>query len=276
MSLNRTYLCTIHPVGVCKKNKTNLNTETMKTSSKALIFFLALSAAIFTGCDKDDDTPDENINNTSNQFNYDDAFGVFVAIKTVSTQTIGGMTIPVEFNTATAAFMPSAGATNMIDGGDVSLNDKNLKKVQNNAYIYDDVMNPLDFSTVSWTASGKGDVPAINKTVTRGFPAYSAADALPESISKASGFSISLGNKISNADSVIVVVGSNNKSAYKIVAGNAGIISFSSADLTNVAISTTGLLSVSPYNITSQSVDSKKYYFINETVYTRMNVNITE
>ncbi len=246
----------------------------MKPLSKSLIFILALSAAIITGCTKDDDKPDET-NNTSNQFSYNDAFGVFVAVKSVTTQTVGGMTFPIEINTATAAFMESAGANTMTDGGDVSLNSQNLKKVQNNAYVYDDVLNPLDFSTISWTATGKGDVPAINKTITRGFPAFSAADALPATISKASGFTISLGNKISNADSVIIVVGSNNKSAHKIVAGNAGSVSFSTADLTDVASSSAGLVSVSPYNITSQSIGSKKYYFINETVYSKMNVNIT-
>lgn len=247
----------------------------MKTAAKSFIFILALSTAIFTGCTKDDDKPDES-NNTSNQFNYDDAFGVFVAVKSVSTQTVGGMTFPVEINTATAAFMESAGATTMTDGGDVSLNSKNLKKVENNAYVYSDVMNPLDFSTISWSATGKGDVPAINKTVTRGFPAFSAADALPATFSKASGLSISLGSKVSNADSVIVVVGSNNKSAYKIVAGNAGSVNFTSADLNDVGASAAGLISVSPYNFTTQSIGSKKYYFINETVYSKMNVNITQ
>ncbi|MDY0343209.1 MAG: hypothetical protein RBR28_06530, partial [Lentimicrobium sp.] len=146
----------------------------MKPLSKSLIFILALSAAIITGCTKDDDKPDET-NNTSNQFSYNDAFGVFVAVKSVTTQTVGGMTFPIEINTATAAFMESAGANTMTDGGDVSLNSQNLKKVQNNAYVYDDVLNPLDFSTISWTATGKGDVPAINKTITRGFPAFSAA-----------------------------------------------------------------------------------------------------
>jgi hypothetical protein len=247
----------------------------MKTSAKFFLLFLALSAAIITGCTKDEDPPEDNTT-TTNEFSFDDSFGVFVAVKSVTTQTVGGYTIPIEINTATVAFMESAGSSTMVDGGAVTLNSYSLKKVQNNAYIYDDFLNPLDYSTVTWTAAGNGNVPAINKTVTRGFPAFSGADALPASISIASGFAISLGNKVSNADSVIVVVGSNNKSAYKIVGGNVASVSFSSADLSGIGASAVGLISVSPYNISSETISSKKYYFINETVYSKANVNITQ
>lgn len=247
----------------------------MKTTARFFILFLALSAAVFTGCTKDeDDAPEQN--NTNSEFTFDDSFGVFVAIKSITTQTIAGMTIPVELNTATAAFMESAGSTTMVDGGAVTLNSMNLKKVQNNAYIYDDILNPLDFGSVTWTAAGNGNVPAISKTVSRGFPAFSNADALPASLSKASGISIGLGNKVSNADSVIVVVGSNNKSVHKIVAGNAPSVNFSTTELSALGASSVGLISVSPYNISSETISGKKYYFINETVYSKANVNITE
>ena len=246
----------------------------MKTPAKFFILFLALSAAIFTGCSKDDDSPDDS-NSTPSEFSFDDSFGVFVAVKSVTTQEIGGYTVPIEVNTATVAFMESAGSSNMVDGGAVTLNSQSLKKVQNNAYIYDDFLNPLDFGTITWTAAGNGDVPAINKTNNRGFPTFSNQAGLPASISKASGLNISLGNKVSNADSVIVLVGSNKKSAYKIVGGNAASVSFSSAELSDLEASSVGWVSVSPYNITNEIIGSKKYYFINETVYSKANVNVT-
>ena len=247
----------------------------MKTSAKFFVLFLALSASIFTGCSKDDDSPDENAS-TNNEFSFDDSFGVFVAVKSVSTQDVGGFSVPIEVNTATAAFFESAGSSSLIDAGAITLNNKSMKKVQNHAYIYDDLMNPLDFNEVTWVAAGNANVPAINKTVSRGFPAFSGADALPASISKASGFSISLGSKVSKADSVIVVVGSNNKSVHKIVGGNVASVSFSSAELSGVEASSVGLISVSPYNISSETISSKRYYFINETVYSKFNVNITQ
>ncbi len=247
----------------------------MKTPAKFFVLFLAMSAAIFTGCTKDDDTPEDNTS-TTNEFSFDDSFGVFVAVKSVTTQVVGGYTIPIEVNTATAVFMESAGSSAFVDGGAVTINSSNLKKVQNNAYIYDDFLNPLDFGTVTWTAAGNGNIPAINKTVNRGFPSFSGAESLPASISKTSGLSISLSGKVSNADSVIVVVGSNNKSAYKIVGGNAASVSFSTAELSGVEASSVGLVSVSPYNISSETISSKKYYFINETVYSKANVNITQ
>lgn len=247
----------------------------MKTSAKFFVLFLALSAAIFTGCTKDDDTP-ENNNSTTNEFSFDDSFGVFVAVKSVTTQIVGGFTIPIEVNTATVAFMESAGSSTLVDGGAVTINSMSLKKVQNNAYIYDDFLNPLDFGTVTWTAAGNGNIPAINKTINRGFPSFSGAESLPASISKASGLSISFSGKVSNADSVIVIVGSNNKSASKIVGGNAASVSFSSAELSGLEASSVGLVSVSPYNLSSETISSKKYYFINETVYTKANVNITQ
>lgn len=249
--------------------------KTMKTPVKFFVLFLALSAAIFTGCTKDDDTPEDTTSST-NEFSFDDSFGIFVAVKSVTTQTVGGFTIPIEVNTATAAFMESAGSTSMVDGGDVTLNSMSLKKVQNNAYVYDDFLNPLDFGTVTWTAAGNGSVPAINKTVSRGFPSFSGSESLPASVSKATGLSISLSGKVSNADSVLVVILSNNKSAYKIVAGNAASVNFSSTDLSGVEASSAGLVTVSPYNISSETISSKKYYFINETVYSKANVNITQ
>lgn len=247
----------------------------MKTSAKLFVLFFALSAFIITGCDKDDDSSDNN-SNTPSEFSYGDSFGVFVAVKSVTTQVVAGYTIPIEVNTATAAFMETAGSSSMIDGGALTLNNKSMKKVKNNAYIYDDLMNPLDFNEVTWVAAGNANVPAINKTVSRGFPSFSGADALPASISKASGFSISLGSNVSKADSVIVVVGSKNKSVHKIVGGNVASVSFSSAELSDVEASSTGLVSVSPYNISTETISGKKYYFINETVYSKMSINITQ
>ncbi|MDD3742509.1 MAG: hypothetical protein PHX54_02650 [Lentimicrobiaceae bacterium] len=245
----------------------------MKTSAKLLTLLVALSALVFTGCEKDEDeTPAENP--TANEFNFSDSYGVFVAVKSVTTQSMGGITIPIEVNTATAVFMSSAGNNTFVEAGEVKLNNKSLKKYQNNAYVYDDLVNPLDFSSVSWSASGKGDVPAINKVVTKGFPAFSNADNIPASISLAEGFSISLGSQISKADSVIVVVGGNNKSVYKTVGGNAASVSFSSADLNNIGTTSAGLISVTPYNFTTETIASKRYYFINETVYNKANVNI--
>lgn len=247
----------------------------MKTRFLSLLFAFTLSVFMFTSCDKkEDETPEDN--NTTNTFNYNDAFGVLVAVKSVSYTSVGGFEVPVEVNSGSAFFPTDAGATTFTDAGTVTLEGKSLNKIQNNIYSYTNYTDPLILSDIEWSVSGSASVPAFNKAVSRPLPTFSGYSSLPVTISKASGVSISLGSAVYAADSVIVMITSSNEAVIKSVAGNVSSVSFSSADLSKLDKSNVGSISVSPYNLTTETISGKKFYFVNESSYLRMSVNITD
>ncbi len=247
----------------------------MKSKILPIFFVAALSASLFSSCDKNEDETPDNNNNTTNSFNYSDAFGVLVAVKSVSYTSVGGFEVPVEVNSGSAFFPTDAGATTFADAGTVSLENKNLTKQANKIYSYDDFLNPLTLSGISWNVSGNGSIPAFSKTVSRPLPTFSGFSSLPASISKSAGISISLGSAVYAADSVIVMITSSNDAVLKSVAGNSGNVTFSGADLTKLNTSTVGSISISPYNLSTETISGKKFYFVNESSYLKMMVNIT-
>jgi hypothetical protein len=246
----------------------------MKPRILPIFLSVAFSAFLLSSCDKKEDETPVN-NNTANNFSYDDAFGVLVAVKSVSYTSVGGFEVPVEVNSGSAFFPTDAGATTFADAGTVSLENKNLTKQANNIYAYDDYLNPLTLSNISWNVSGNGSIPSFSKTVDRPLPTFSGYSSLPATVSKATGISISLGSAVYAADSVIVMITSSNDAVLKSVAGNSGSVTFSSADLTKLNTSNVGSISISPYNLSSETIGGKKYYFVNESSYVKMMVNIT-
>ncbi|MFH1121650.1 MAG: hypothetical protein V1775_17655 [Bacteroidota bacterium] len=247
----------------------------MKSTIIPFFISIAFFAFIFSGCDKEDETPD-NTNTNTNTFTYNDAFGVLVAVKSVSFTSVGGYEVPVEVNSGSAFFMTDAGAQTFVDAGVVSLENKNLKKLSNNAYMYDDYLNPLTLSAITWNVSGNGSIPAFNKTLSRPLPTYSGYSSLPVAVSKAAGVNISLGSAVYEADSVIVMIASSNEAVVKSVAGGVGSVTFSSSDLSKLAKSDVGSISISPYNLSIETISGKKYYFVNESSYLKMAVNILD
>jgi hypothetical protein len=249
----------------------------MKSKFNAFFSSIVLLAFLFVSCDKkDDETPDNNNQSSTENLNFSDSYGVLAAVKSISYQTAGGFTIPVEVNTAVAVFVPSPGATTFSSAGNVTINGSSLKKYQNNSYIYDNLLSPLSFNEVKWDVSGEGDVPTISKTVNRGFPAFSSYASIPETFSLASGLSVPLGSSISNADSVVVVVAGSKDAKVKIVRAGVANATFSAAELSNLGTGATGMISITPYNFTIETIAGRKYYFVNESNYTKMNVNITQ
>jgi len=249
----------------------------MKSKFIPFVLTISLASFLFTGCNKEDETPENtNNNNTVNTFSYDDAFGVLVAVKSVSYTSVGGFDVPVEVNSGSAFFPTDAGAQTFTDAGTVSLEGKNLKRQSNNIYMYDDYLNPLTLSNITWNVSGNGSIPAFSKTVSRPLPTFSGYSSLPVTVSKASGVSISLGSAVYAADSIIVMITSSNEAVLKSVAGGAGSVTFSSTDLSKLATSNVGSISISPYNLSDETIGGKKYYFVNESSYVKMFINITE
>ena len=206
----------------------------MKFNIKTILFAGIMASLAITGCNKADEViPEEPKTNTSAPtITVSDGYGALAAVRSVSYTTVAGITIPLEVNTAVAVFNTSMGSTTFSDAGTVTLNSKALTKSSNNAYVYQNLTDPLSFSTLTWNVTGSSSVPAISYSDNHPIPDYSGFDALPTTVTRSAGVTIALGSAISNADSVYVVLTDyNNHSILKRVSGNASECTFTSAEI---------------------------------------------
>jgi hypothetical protein len=145
---------------------------------------------LLAGCNKKDETtPDTTTptTGTSPAIEITGSYGTLVAIRSVSYTTVGGFTIPVETNTAVAAFPTAPGASTFVDAGSVTLNSKTLTRQSNNSYVYQDLLNPLSFASITWAVSGSGSIPAINYTDDKPVPDYTGYSDLPGTLTRSAG-----------------------------------------------------------------------------------------
>jgi hypothetical protein len=247
----------------------------MKTSIRTTFLAAAAAALIITGCKKTD-TPVDNPTNTTSAptIKMSDGYGAMAAVRSVSFTTVAGIQIPLEVNTAVAAFYASAGSSTFVDAGTVSLNSKNLAKYTNNAYTYTNLTDPLSFSAISWNVTGSSSVPAVSYTNERSMPDYSGFSTLPTTVTRSAGVTISLGSAVTGADSVYVVLTDyNSHSILKRVVGNASECVFSASELSGFTAGQ-GMVQVCPWNYVSEDFSNKKMYFVNESAYTKQGITI--
>ncbi|HNY01734.1 MAG TPA: hypothetical protein PKG48_04065 [Bacteroidales bacterium] len=248
----------------------------MKTYIKSTLIAGALASLILTGCNKAKDVlPDDNkTSSSSTSINMSDGYGVLAAVRSVSYTTVSGVTVPLEVNTAVAAFNVSMGSSTFTDAGGVTLNGKSLTKSTNNAYVYQDLTNPLTFNTVTWNVAGSSSVPSFSYTDDRPIPDYSAFNSLPTTVTRSAGVTISLGSAVTNADSVYVTLTDyNNHSLLKRVGGSAAGCTFSASELAGFAAGQ-GMVQVCPWNYKTEDFNDKKFYFIIESAFTKQGITI--
>ncbi len=245
----------------------------MKHFSRITVLALLSFSLVLASCTKEDD---ENTNNSPSATTptFVDGAGVLVALKTVTYVSASGFVIPTELNSGVALFSDTPGSQVLADAGTVTLNGAALKKYENNSYIYDNLLSPISLETIQWEVSGKGNVPAISKQITRDMPDYSGYNDLPATISKSSGLTINLSGEVSNADSVyVVLIDMNSKFLLKRAAGNASSVSISASELDGFK-NGMAYLQVVPWNYSSETISGKKIYFVNETVCSKTDVTI--
>jgi hypothetical protein len=249
----------------------------MKNKIRTMFAAGAIAFLILPGCSKSsDENPVVPPNTTPSAptITISDGYGALGAVRSVSYSTIAGVTIPLEVNTAVAVFTASLGSGSLLDGGTVSINGKNLTKSSNNAYMYQNLTDPLSFSAITWSVSGSGSVPAISYTDDRKVPDYSDFGSLPTTITKSVGLTIDLGSHITNADSVYVVLTDyNNHQHIKRLAGSATECAVTPGDLSDFA-NGQGMIQVCPWNYKSEDISGKRFYFIIESAYTKQGVTI--
>jgi hypothetical protein len=190
-----------------------------------------------------------------------------------------GYPITLTTENAVASFFTSTGATTFVDAGTVSVNSINLEKQTNYTYYKTATtgMTPADMgfnsTNSSWNISGAGSVPAFNYDHNVPFPKFTGT--IPETVSRSSGLSISVGGNISNADSIILFMVKDSVSLIRTFSGNATSISLSASDLSAFPAVTdkSAILEVVPYRVTLKAQGTKTYAFIKEYAAVRM-VNI--
>lgn len=237
---------------------------------------IALTVAL-SGCTKKENTdPPINTDNTPNyaNFSFPNSYGIMIAIKSVSYQEVAGIQIPIEVNTASSAFVSSPGSSTFIDAGQVSLNSKILSRQSNNTYVYLDLLNPLNFSTITWNVAGANGIPMFDYTDDQPWPSFNGLATLPATVTRSAGISLNLDGSVSNADSVYLILASNDgKYAIKRVVGNAAEITLSAGELSGVSAGS-GMIQLIPWSFKKEDFDSKDFYFVLESVYSKMNVTI--
>ena len=242
---------------------------------KTAIYFLMMTfvaSTILTSCKKDEKDDDDNNNtqtvvNVTDLFNYSDALGVLVGVKTVTTQNVGGFETSIELGTAVAVFPNAAGSTKFLDAGTVKNNTKTLTKQDNNSYVFTPAatdVTGIDFSNGSaWEVSGSSSVNAFNYTYVP-FPSNPKITSNVSEVNLANGYNFTLQNANSNADSVLFILASGSNYVSKTLPGNATSANFTASDLATLTPSSQGLIQVTPYKIKSDIVNGEKYYFINQ------------
>ncbi len=246
----------------------------MKTK---LILALLIIGTLSFSCSKDEDNPTPEVPDTNQPTNgggnttgnpqptFTDADASLWAVKSISVtsvpvigdiETILGIGVGVFFD----------GSSNMVDVGAVTLNTKSLTINPNNSYVYQPGQTDptgIDFNSgVAWTVAGGNGFSAINKNVTIGFPTVGAVNS-STTVNKANGYTLSV-NSVSGADSVLFLIGEVNKT----IAGNATSCTFTADELNGLATGAT-VVQVAAYKTTSETTNSKKVYYGNETVQTK-------
>lgn len=207
--------------------------------------------------------------------------GALIAIRMMYKVEQMGVNVDVASDIATAMFYDNTGS-NMVDGGNVSVNKINLEKQQNNSYnkMATTGSTPSELELdggASWNVAGNSsnNVPSFSYNFGSNFPSYT--ESLPATITKSSGLSFNFNaSTVKNADSVYIAIITNNKQVIKSYAATAGSVTISASDLSSLpAVSDkTAYLEVLPIKMIVRSYSGKGYLFIKEqAVIASININ---
>lgn len=200
-----------------------------------------------------------------------DADGVLAAVNMKFKVEQAGFVIDISSEIGVASFFASTGNnSSFVDGGTVKLNNNEIEKQSNNSYMTMATtgQTPSDLGLsngASWNVSGNGNVPSMTFSHGTTFPEYTGN--VPSSITKSSGLSLTFNSSnVSDADSVYVFIASGSVSFFKGYAANAGSVTISSSELSNLPTNSdkTAILEILPVKISMQTISGKKYAFVKE------------
>lgn len=198
---------------------------------------------------------------------YTGTFGTLVAIKTISTTSTPIGPVTTEIGTSVAAFSEDGGA-NFMSAGTVQTDGNTLTVNSNATYTYiPSSSNPMGISygsTVNWSGSGNA-WPSFSASTTQGFS--SITEISSGDVSTSSSYTLQC-SSVSNADSVLFAVYGPDGSKIVIVGGGNNSHTFTAADLSGVG-SGQGFVQIVGLNYDPQTIGSRPYWLLNETVRTK-------
>lgn len=266
---------------VTKKTDMNITRITQVTLTLCLI--ISLASCKKKGCTdplannysqiatEDDGSCQYDQNTAAQPAAYTPSFAsdmaALVAIKTVTTTTQSGFTIDSEVGTGVAVFTENAGV-NYLEAGTVSLNSNTLTKNDNNSYTFipsQSAPTGITFGTdVDWNATG-GAWPSFTASSSVGFSTVS--DISSGDVSLSSDYTLNC-SSIANADSVYFGIYGPDNSEYVIVDGNTTSYTFTASQISALGAGQ-GFVQIVGLKYDPQTVGSKDYWLINETVRTK-------
>lgn len=197
--------------------------------------------------------------------------GAMVSLKLDFAYNAGGFPVSITTENALATFFASTGSTGtMVDAGTVSVNSIALEKQTNNSYYKTATvgMTPTSLSfgttTSSWSVGGAGSVAAFTYNHSVTFPNYTGT--MPDTVTRSSGITVTFTGKVSNADSIIVMIAAGSTSILRTYPGTAASATISAADLGALPVvsDNTGIIEVVPYRVTLKMEGTKNYAFIKQ------------
>lgn len=244
----------------------------MKLPFKFTTLLLLGAALAFTACDKDEDEleiPQEEPTPTTESApttpTIEGADASLWAIRSASTQSVGGMTIDINIGLAVAAFSEGANFETLTDVGTVEVDGNMLTKQENNAYTFTPSQTDptgLDFdNTVNWEITGGNGFQPFNTSMTITFPEVSEITS-GTTVSKSAGYTLTV-NEVTYSDSVLFMIGD----VIKYIPGNAESCTFTSAELSGLS-NGASVATVAGFSATPTVSDGKTIYHGRETVQT--------
>ncbi|MFN8308634.1 MAG: hypothetical protein U0T73_01605 [Chitinophagales bacterium] len=235
---------------------------------KMLIAVTACAIAVVSlnSCKKSDTTTNTPSNNPPSVTPPADANAAFAAVRVKSTQTVAGITVPIDVNTAVAWF---GSASTPVDGGNVSCEGVALSKI-NGMYTFQPTATntSIDLSSpISWVVSGNAanSVPSFSKDDNHSFP-YVDDITNPGDINIHSSFTLSATSTVTYCDSVIFVVAGPSGNVKKIKPAGTSSCTFTQAEMETVGTGS-GIVQIAPYRVSLDNTIAagKNYYFVLET-----------
>jgi hypothetical protein len=242
---------------------------------------LSLIGLVLVSCKKDEDDNTNNPTPTPKPTVEDvypqpsDANGVLVAIKSLSYTDMPMVgEIKTELGLASAFFMTTAGDyTSLTNAGKVTVNNEELKIMSNanNAYVSSTGTTNatgIDYSSgVEWIVAGSASVNGFTQeynTFPTGDPNITSGD-----VTLSQDYVLTIKNEIYACDSIYFNLYSSKGSLIKTAPAGTKSMTFTSAELQTIGASDFGMIQVVAMRTRDFTHNSKKYYFVNETVTTK-------
>lgn len=244
---------------------------------KKIILSLSLIGFLFASCDKVKNTTNTNPTTTNTNTTPSPVpgtgDGAIVSVKSVTKTTVGGFPITTELGTAVAVF-GNLSTGSYTDAGTITVNGKTLTKQANNSYVYTPSatdITGIDLSgAINWAVAGAGSNPSFNhNAAAQGFPSADDISGSFTTINSGSSFTLSTTNTVSGSDSVYFQLSGPSATVLKRMASNTSSVTFTAAEVQSVGKGS-GVVTIAPWNWTTQTFSGKQVNVVNELALTRV------